>query len=152
MNLFQHIKNQFIPSVQSSDTVNFRVLSPDWPQPFWTKLTQQIANHLDEFAWIGTSMQKISQFHLFILEIESILEFGDQICPPNFWPCTTWWSTFNFCEFVSMCKNWGCFNNLFRRNNWFKNTAIWLAGSTLAYISGTRFFLNIWFVQDHSKQ
>ena len=32
-----------------------------------------------------------------------------------------------------------------------KNYAIWLAKSILAYISGTRFFLNIGFVQEHSK-
>ena len=39
-------KNQFIPSFHSSDTVNFRVLSPDWPHAVLTMLTSKIFNHL----------------------------------------------------------------------------------------------------------
>ena len=39
-------KNQFIPSFHSSDTVNFRVLSSDWPHAFLTMLTSKIFNHL----------------------------------------------------------------------------------------------------------
>ena len=34
VNLYQHAKNQFIPSAHSSDTVNFKVPSHDWPHPF----------------------------------------------------------------------------------------------------------------------
>ena len=36
MNLYQHAKIQFIPS---SDTVNFKVSSLDWPHPFLTMPT-----------------------------------------------------------------------------------------------------------------
>ena len=36
MNLYQHAKNQFIPSVHSSDTVSFKVPSYDWPHAFLT--------------------------------------------------------------------------------------------------------------------
>ena len=36
----------YIPSVHSSDTVNFRVPSPDWPHPFLTMLTPKIFNYL----------------------------------------------------------------------------------------------------------
>ena len=39
VNLYQHAKNQFIPSVHSSDTVNFKVPSHDWPHPFLTMPT-----------------------------------------------------------------------------------------------------------------
>ena len=39
VNLYQHAKNQFIPSVHSSDTVNFKVPSYDWPHPFLTMPT-----------------------------------------------------------------------------------------------------------------
>ena len=39
MNLYQHAKNQFIPSVYSSDTVNFKVPSHDGPHPFLTMPT-----------------------------------------------------------------------------------------------------------------
>ena len=42
------------------------------------------------FVWNCTSMQKISYFYLFFLQIQSILESRDQ----------TGHSTFNFCEFV----------------------------------------------------
>ena len=36
VNLYQHAKNQFISSVHSSDTVNFKVPLHDWPHPFLT--------------------------------------------------------------------------------------------------------------------
>ena len=42
MNLDQHAKNQFIPFVHSSDRVNFRVPSHDWPHAFLTKPTPNI--------------------------------------------------------------------------------------------------------------
>ena len=71
---------------------------------------------------------------------------------------------FNLHEFVLACKksinSWDTVNfraqrpdllNLLWRNSSFRNYAIWLAESILAYISGTRFFPNIGFVQEHSK-
>ena len=41
LNLHQHAKNQFIPSVYSKDTVNFRVLWPGWPHPSLTTPTRK---------------------------------------------------------------------------------------------------------------
>ena len=32
VNLYEHAKNQFIPSAHSSDTATFRAQRPDWPQ------------------------------------------------------------------------------------------------------------------------
>ena len=49
------------------------------------------------------------------------------------------WSTFNFREFVSTCKKWCCFINLFWRNSWLKNPAIWLAEIILIYSSRSWF-------------
>ena len=72
-----------IPSVHFSNTVNFKVPSPEGPHPFLTMTTPI-------FVWNCTSMQKISCFYLFFLQIQSILESRDQ----------TGHSTFNFCEFV----------------------------------------------------
>ena len=46
VNLCQHAKNQFIPSVHPSDTVGFRVLSRDWPHPYLTIPTPKMFNHL----------------------------------------------------------------------------------------------------------
>ena len=46
LNLYEHAKNQFIPSVNSSDTVHFRVRSHDWPNPFLTIATPKIFNHI----------------------------------------------------------------------------------------------------------
>ena len=42
LNLHQHAKNQFIPSIHSWDTANFRVPWPDWPHSFLTTPTQKI--------------------------------------------------------------------------------------------------------------
>ena len=41
VNLYQHAKNQFIPSLHSSDTVNFKVHSHDWPHPLLTMPTPE---------------------------------------------------------------------------------------------------------------
>ena len=46
VNLYQHARNQFIPSAHSSDTVNLWVLLPDWPHPFSIKLTRKTFNRL----------------------------------------------------------------------------------------------------------
>ena len=41
VNLYQHAKNQFIPSLHSSDTINFKVHSHDWPHPLLTMPTPE---------------------------------------------------------------------------------------------------------------
>ena len=42
----QHAKNLLIPSVHSSDTINFRFQRPDWPHPFLNMPNQKIFNQL----------------------------------------------------------------------------------------------------------
>ena len=42
MNLYQHA-NQFIPFVHSSDRVNIRVPSHEWPHPFLTTPTPKFS-------------------------------------------------------------------------------------------------------------
>ena len=39
VNLYQHAKNQFIPTVYSLETVNLKVPSHDWPHPSSTMRT-----------------------------------------------------------------------------------------------------------------
>ena len=39
-------KNLLIPSVHSSDTINFRAQRPDWPHPFLNMPDQKIFNQL----------------------------------------------------------------------------------------------------------
>ena len=59
---------------------------------------------------------------------------------------------FSFCGFASTRKDLQCFIHLFWRNGWLRNLGfrIWLTKTIFAYISGTRFFPNIGFVQKHS--
>ena len=38
-------------------------------------------------SWICTTMQKISSFHQFILEIQPVLESCNQTSHTHFWPC-----------------------------------------------------------------
>ena len=45
----------------------------------------------------------------------------------------------------------GCFIHLFWKNGWFKNPANLNAENILAYISRTRFSLNIAFIQEHNE-
>ena len=51
LNLHQHARNQFIPSIHSWDTVNFRVMWPDWPYPFLTKSTQKV-----KWIWLAENI------------------------------------------------------------------------------------------------
>ena len=119
-----------------------------------------------QLLWICINMVKISLFHLFILQIESILESYHMTGYIHFWPHQTlnFQCPFNLHEFVPACKksvnSWDTVNlrvqrpdllNLLWRNSSFRNYAIWLAESILAYISGTKFFPNIGFVQEHSN-
>ena len=114
----------------------------------------------------ASTCKKISLFHLFILQIQSILESHHMTGHIHFWPCQTlnFQCPFNLQEFAPACKksvnSWDTVNlrvqrpdllNLLWRNSSFRNYAIWLAESILAYISGTIFFPNIQFVQEHSK-
>ena len=81
------------------------------------------------------NMPKISLFHLFILQIESILESHHMTGHIHFWlhQALNFQRLFNLHEFVPACKK--------SVNSWDRvNHAIWLAESILAYISGTRFF------------
>ena len=102
-------------------------------------------------------MPKISLFHLFILQIESILESHHMTGHIHFWPRQplNFQRPFNLHEFVPACKksvnSLDTVNvraqgpdllNLLWRNSLFRNYAIWLAESILAYISVTRFFPN----------
>ena len=42
MNLYQHAKNQLIPSLHSWDAVNFRIQKPDWPYHFLTTVSFRV--------------------------------------------------------------------------------------------------------------
>ena len=79
---------------------------------------------------------KISSFHLFIFEIQPILESCDQAGHTHFWPYPpiNFWSTFDLYIFVSTCKKSGYFIDSFWRYDWLKNPAIWLIGNILPCI------------------
>ena len=66
MNLYQHEKNQLIPSVHSSDTVNFIVQRPGWPHPIFTMPNQKIFHQI--LLLHICIMQKLTLFHQFVLE------------------------------------------------------------------------------------
>ena len=114
MNLYQHAKNQFIPSIHSSNKVNFRVFSHDWPNPFLTTPITKIFNHL------------LIRMKLYQPTKKSLNS-----------PSVNSWDGVNFRVLRPDLLN------LLWRNSLFKNHVIWLAESILAYISGTRFFPTI---------
>ena len=76
VNLYQHAKNQFIPSVHSSDTVNFKVPSHDWPHPFLTMPTPKT------FKLIFMKLYQHAKNKLIPL-VNLILESSNQICLIN---------------------------------------------------------------------
>ena len=100
LNLYQDAKTSML------EVANIRVLWPDWPHPFLTMPTQKYFDQLLIFVnlWICIKMPKISLFHLFILQIQSILKSHhmtghthfDHANPKNF--------QINFHEIVTACK------------------------------------------------
>ena len=76
VNLYQHAKNQFIPSVHSSDTVNFKVPSHDWPHPFLTMPTPKT------FKLIFMKLYQYAKNKLIPL-VNSILESSNQMAHIN---------------------------------------------------------------------
>ena len=100
-------------------------------------------------------MPKISLFHLFILQIVSIVESHHMTGHIHYWPCQplNFQHPFKLHECVLACEKSGNSRdivklrvhrpdllNLLWRNSSFRIYAIWLAESILAYISGARFF------------
>ena len=117
---------QILGSHELNDYTHF------WPGP--------PKNHWNNFllSWICTTMQKISSFHQFILEIQPVLKSCDQTGHTCFWPRLS-----KLCKFVSTCKKSGYSIDLFWRYVWYENI--------LAHIPGTKIFPNMGFVQEHSK-
>ena len=155
VNLYHDAKNQFIPSIHCSCTVDFRVSSPNWLHFFCDHAyTPKIFNHLlicmnlHQHAknQLIPSVYSWDTVNFRVRKPDWANPYFDHAQPKYFQ------TIFTFCEFVSACKNLGCFINLFWRNSWFKNPEIWLGQSILAYISGTRFFPNIELVQEYNKQ
>ena len=106
-------KNQFTPSVHSSNTVNFKVPSQDWPHQFLTMQTPKT------FNLISMKLYQHAKNKLIPL-VNSISSPESRLA-------------------ISTCWKWDCFINLLGRNSSFRNPGIWLADWILAYISGIRF-------------
>ena len=79
LNLYQHAKNQFIPSFHFWDTANFRFPWPHWPHPFLTT---------------PSPPKKLISFNFG--EIQPILESWNHTGQTHFWPCTPQKCTITF--------------------------------------------------------
>ena len=154
MNLYQNPKNQLF-HLFSSDAVDFRVLSPDWPHPFLIMPTPKNFNHL--FICMSLNQHAKNQFILSVNSSDTVifrvkrLDWSHSLLTmPNqniFDQLLILVTLHQHAKNEAICS----LINLFWRNSWFKNPAIWLAESILAYISRIKFFPNIRFVQEHSK-
>ena len=70
--------HKLIQQILGSHELNDHALfGPDPPKNHWNNFL---------LSWICTTMQKISSFHQFILEIQPILESCDQTGHTHFWP------------------------------------------------------------------
>ena len=150
--MYQHAKNQCNPSVHSSDRVNFRVWSPDWPHPFLTMLTQKIFNQF--LICVKLYQHAKNQF---TLSLHSWNKISFRVQRPDWSHPFLTMHNQTFFDQLSIYKNLfqhaknEDFIDLFWRNGWFKNPAIWIIESILAYISGKKSFPNRGFVQEHRK-
>ena len=80
--MHKHAKYQFNPSIPSWDTVNFRVLWPDWPHSFLTMPNQKC---FDRYVNLHQHT-KNPGFHWFILEIRLIKKILQSDWLKLFWP------------------------------------------------------------------
>ena len=103
--MYWYAKNQFSISLYnpSSDTVNFRVPSPDWLHPFLTIFTPKIFNHL--LICVELYQHAKNHFHHFFLEIQSILYSRDHIGHTHFWTCPTKKFSLIFVNLYQHAKN-----------------------------------------------
>ena len=58
INLYQHAKNQSIPSVHSWETINFRVQRPDWLHPFLAMPNQKNVDQILIFVNFVSTCKK----------------------------------------------------------------------------------------------
>ena len=118
VNLYQHAKK----SVHSSDTINFRVPSPDWPHLYLTKpfpkdfqapfnLYELAKNKCMQKIQLIPSLHSSDTVNFRVRKSRLTTPIFDHAKPKNFRP------TFNFCEFVSTSKKCGCFIYLLWRNS-----------------------------------
>ena len=118
VNLYQHAKK----SVHSSDTINFRVPSPDWPHLYLTKpfpkdfqapfnLYELAKNKCMQKIQLIPSLHSSDTVNFRVRKSRLTTPIFDHAKPKNFRP------TFNFCEFASTRKKCGCFIYLLWRNS-----------------------------------
>ena len=100
LNLHQHLKNLFIPSVHSWDRISFRNLWPDWPHPFLTMFTQNIFHQL----LIYINLYQNAKIKLFI---DLFLRYG-WLKNPAVWLAETFWPISQekkFPQIWDLCSN-----------------------------------------------
>ena len=115
LNLYQHAKNQFIPSVHFWDKVNFRVPWPDWSHPFFTVPTQKIFDQLLVFANLYQHAKKS-----FTSSVHSSYTVNFRVLQPD-WPHSflIMLTTKSFNHLLI------CMNFCRQAKNWFTYTAHW---------------------------
>ena len=150
MILYQHAKNQFIPSPYLSVRVNFRVRSPDWLHPFLPMPTPNIFNYLLICInlYQHAKHQLIPPVHSWdrVLESGNWIDQTHHLTMPN---QNVFEQNFSFCDCDQHTKNEVVLSICSREIVELK--ILQCERLHFVFISGTRIFQNIGFVQEHSK-
>ena len=101
LNLQQHAKNRFIPSIHSWDTVNFRALRPDWPHPFLSMPTQELFSSTFNLCEFFSSCKKSGYFGDFFWRY-GWLKILQSDCLRTYWPIS---QERKFPQIWDLCKN-----------------------------------------------
>ena len=142
LNSYQHEK-KYLYSICSFLRYKsiFRVLWLDWLRPF-------SANpHPKHFSSAFNFCDHVSTYKKLVYSICSFIPS----VPSSDRDYEMKKSVNSICSFLryNQFKKWGCFIDLFWRNGWFKNPAVWTSESVSTYISETRSFTG--FEQEPSK-
>ena len=130
LNLHHHAKNQFLPSIHSWDTANFKVTWPDWPHTF---LAMPIQKFLDQLLIYVNLYQHAKK------QAISLICFGDmveqKILQPDwlrtFWPIS---QEPEFSQIWDLCRNTA--NNT---NFHYRVTSVKINDKIFQYIQKTLF-------------
>ena len=144
-------KFQFLPSVHSSNTVSFRVPSRNWPLPFLTMLTPNFQSSFNLCEFMPTCKKSVNSINSFWRYSHFRLHRPDWSHPLFTMPNQKMFDQLLiFVNLYQHAKNYTVSSICVGEMVDF-NPGIWLAETILAYISGTRFFPNIWFVKERSN-
>ena len=92
---------EFAPARKNEPSAHFWTLWPEWPHQFRPSTPQNFWSAFNFCDHVSTCQKSVYLFHLFILQMQLILESHHQTGHTHFWPCT-------FLTMTTHISVWNC--------------------------------------------